>query len=111
MERSGKRLNGTQVMTFAGGVEEVDRFVKSDFVQDAQTAVEIEQVRATAQENMLAVIELNAGVLWVFEGGSASAQGMASLDQSDSQRRIKRRLRERDGGGDTRESAADDDDV
>src|SRR5262249_55069006 len=42
--------------------------------------VEIEEVGAAAQEDVLAVVEFDTGVFGVFEGGGAAAEGVAGLE-------------------------------
>src|SRR5439155_22220809 len=70
----------------------------------ADAAVEIDQVRAAAEKNMLAVVELFAG-LWIFERARAPAQGFARFEQGD----VNAGGLEGDGGGHPGESAADHD--
>src|SRR6266700_8190080 len=72
----------------------------------AQAAVEVEQIGAAAEEDVLTVIEFLAG-LRLFERSGAAAERSAGFEQCDGDAGGF----EGDGGGHAREPAADDDDA
>jgi hypothetical protein len=47
------------------------RIVETDFTQDSKTPVEVEQIPATAEQNMLAVVDC-LGLAWNLIAGSAA---------------------------------------
>ena len=84
--------------------------MKGDFLFHAEAAIEVEEVCAATQENVLAVVEQFAGGFGVFERAGAAAEGVTGFQQGDADL-SQRRFGDADGTGDAGEAAADDDDM
>jgi hypothetical protein len=95
-ERGGAHDGGA-----AAGLDERHGVIPADFVSDADAAVELDEVGANAEENVLAVVDDFAGA-GVFVGGSASAEVGAALEESDAEAGVG----EGAGGGEAGEAAA-----
>src|ERR1700722_1694294 len=68
----------------AAGFDKSHVFVPADFIFDADAAVELHQVGADAEENVLAIVDDFAGA-GMFVGRSASAEIRAALEQGDAE--------------------------
>jgi len=106
MERRGEAGGAGEVVAAAAGVDEVDGAFPLDEVADADAAVEVEEVGAAAEEDVLAVVEGFAG-LGFFEGTGAPAEDSACFEEGD----VEACGFEGDGGGHAGEAATDDDDA
>ncbi len=106
IEGGGEGVEAPEAVFTAAGVEEVKRVLPVDEMFDADAAVEVDEVGAAAEENVLAVVEDFAG-FGVFEGAGASAEGFAGFDEGDREAGGF----EGNGGGHSRESTADDEDA
>jgi hypothetical protein len=69
------------------GLDESHVFVPADFIFDADAAVELDEVAADAEEDVLAVVHYFAGA-GVLVGGSASTEVGAALEESDAETRV-----------------------
>ena len=113
--RNGKRRNDGAVCSGAGSGEacitlvrppgsmKVISSIPADFVFHADAAVELDQVGADAEENVLAVVDDFAGA-GMLVGRSASAEVGAALEESDA----KAGVGESAGGGESGEAASGD---
>jgi hypothetical protein len=106
VKRRGQARGTVQEMNLSGAVDESHRALPADQVADAQPAVEVEQIGAAAEQDVLAVVELLAG-LGLFERSGAATQGSSGFEQCDGDAGGF----EGDGGGHAGEPAADDDDA
>ena len=98
----GARLNHAG---WAAGGEEGEAVVPADGVEDAEAAVEVDEGGATADEDVLAVVDdlASAGML---VGGGAAAEVRAAFEEVHAVAGVG----EGAGGGDSGESAPDDGD-
>ena len=62
MQRRGEAGQPTKIEASAAGVQKMDGAFKADEAEHAEPAVEINEVRATAEQNVLAVVEDLAGL-------------------------------------------------
>src|SRR5205809_2313180 len=106
MERRGQARRAVKQMNLPAAVDEAHRPLPADQVRDAQAAVEVEQVGATAEQDMLAVVELLTR-LRLLERSGAAAQGSTGFEQRDRDARGF----ERDRGSHPRETAPHHDDA
>src|SRR5690606_23849427 len=97
---------GRQDGAGAAGVGEGNALEKLDVILDAQSAIEMDQVGAAAQQDMLAVVEQPAGG-GVLKAGRPPPQQLAALDQRD----IKTGVHEGSAGGNTGQAGTDDGDT
>ncbi len=104
VERGGDAAHAPEVETLAALVHEMDGAFPADFVGDAHPTVEVEEVGAAAEEDVLAVVPCLAG-LRVFKGTGAAAGGMAGFQE----RHRDACGFEGDGAGHPGEARADDD--
>ncbi len=87
----------------AAGLDESHLVIPADFVFHADALVELDQVGADAEENVLAVVDDFAGA-GMFIGGSASAEIGAALEE----RHAEAGIGERAGCGEAGEAASGD---
>ena len=89
------------------GLDEVELAIEADAVPHAQPRVEIQQIDATAQQHVLAVVDQFGTVAGWRERkrGRAAAQERARLEHLDAETGAAQRRRRREAG----QSTADDD--
>ena len=83
MQRRGKR-GGVHHATAAAGLNESHVIVPADFVFHSDAAVELDEVGADPEENVLAVVDHFAGA-GMLVGRSASAEVGAALEERDAE--------------------------
>ena len=84
-------------------IAEIDGFFEADQMIAFQSAIQIQQIGAAAQQHMLAVVDLLTR-LGIDEGTGPTAEGFSGFDQRDAQTGGF----QGDGGGDAGDTAADD---
>src|SRR4051794_33736204 len=101
MERRGERA-GFEDGCASAGLNVCETVVPTDLAFDSEAAVEIAEIGAAAEENVLAVVDDLAGA-GMFIGGGASAEIGTLFEQRDAESGVG----ERAASGESGESAAD----
>ncbi len=102
MRRGGKHA-ALEDGSAAAGFDEMEFAMEADFVFDAETAIEVEQIDAAAQQDVLAVVD-HLGIFAADgPGGGAAAEEVAGFVDVD----FESCAAESDGGGEAGEAAAD----
>ena len=104
MKRRGKR-RGVHHAGAPAGFDEGHVVVPANLIGDADALVELDEVGADAEENMLAVVDHFAGS-GMLVGGGASAKIGTALEERDAETGVGKSA----GGGEAGESAAGDGD-
>src|SRR3954452_23707934 len=84
----------------------MDGGLEADEIEDTDAAVKIDEVGAAAEEDVLTVVELLAG-LGIFEGTGAATEATAGFEEGDGCAGVF----EGECGGHPGEAATDDDDA
>src|ERR1700685_1423189 len=86
MQRRRQKRRGADTKSPAGLVDERHAFIETDFVPGPDAAVEIREIGATSQGDVLAIIDLTAVGKKI--GSGAPAQMRPLLKQSNAQARV-----------------------
>ena len=64
------------------GIDEVNGLLPGDEIEGAGAAIKIDEVRAAAQQDVLAIVQDLAG-LWILERTGPAAEGLTGFNERD----------------------------